>query len=103
MTDLSHLDVIKTDNSRKVQGATEGPDFLVSALRLLDHFLGEGRIQNVDDVGKRGVDDFVVVGQAVELLRLQVEVDAVTHVDAVGVGMSVPSAALKWVKKYLTT
>ena len=91
---ILHLDVVKTDDPRQVHGAAEGSNFLVSALSLLDHLLREGRVQDVDDVGQGGVDDFVVVGQTEELLRLEVEVDAVADVDAVRVGVGVATATL---------
>ena len=88
------LNIVESDDTWEVHGSAEGSDLLVPLFDLPDQILRKGRVQNVDNVAERGVDDLVVVGQAVELLRLQVQVDPMAQVDAVGVRVSVSAATL---------
>ena len=60
--------------------------------RLGEKVLGNEISANLD-VLEGWVDDFVVVGEAVELEGLQVEPDMVVHLDTVGVGVGVLATA----------
>ena len=92
-----YLNIVETHNAGKVCGSAESPNFFVPLFNFVDQVWREGGVENVDNVAEGGVDDLVVVGQAVELLRLQVQVDPMTDADAVGVRVGVVTATLKLV------
>ena len=91
---LSYLDVVQTHNSRDVFGSIVGPRLLGAGGQPLDELGGEGGVEDVEDVVEAGVDDLVVVGEAVELVGPQVEEHAVPGLQGVRVGVSVAASTL---------
>ena len=90
----TYLDIIKPDHPGRVHCPIVGSGLLGVGLHALNQLLGERRIEHVQDVAQGGIQHLIVVGQTVELVRLEVEVDSAALPHTVGVRVSVVAAAL---------
>lgn len=96
------FDVVEAHNARQIVSAVVGSRQLRVALELLDLLERVGRVEHVLDVVERRVDDLIVVGQTVELERVQVDEYVMVDFDAVSVRVRFETTTLKVLAAYET-
>ncbi len=89
------LDVVEARKARVVGQSVVGTHHAGTSVHLGDGFGLKERVEEVSDILQRSVNNFVVVGQTVEAMRLKVQKHVMVFINAVGVGVRRWAAALK--------